>query len=67
VELRPESESNNKPVTVIVKSISDVKMEPPRKVNWIKRFLQKRVDGLTRRQVYICVIFAFVEFFAGKQ
>lgn len=66
VELRPESIIvESKPVAV-VKSISDVQMEsPPQKSNWLKRLLQKKVEGLSRRQIYICVIFAFVEFFAA--
>ena len=49
----------------VKKSIPETQMEIQKKPNWLKRFIQRKSEGLTKRQVMICIIFAFVEFFAA--
>jgi hypothetical protein len=65
VRLKVTEPNNTESNTVAVKSISDNQMATPKNGNWLKRFIQKKSEGLSKRQVMICVIFAFVEFFAA--
>lgn len=71
VDSMPKLDLAQSTKTEAVKSIStNGQMDSPTnsnnaKKNWLKSFIQKKSEGLTRRQILICVIFAFVEFFAA--